>query len=246
MKTSILKKVIITFFAIGFALISCDNGNNGNNDNDQNKIIIQNIPANVYNTYVPNEGFIFIFPAGASVIQNNMVAAADLENEDIVFEGTDTLTVTIPLYIVNTSIPWTENGNFDVYLKLNETGPLNIYKSNSPVNFTAIIVAISFNDMAAFNDMTGSSIIDGCSYSQKKTAGTGTHYLLSMPYEDALSILNNRYGTNETTKSMMVYQGSSLSSGSDWVIFEDRENEVRLVQSVSGTQSGVWWSKNNT
>jgi hypothetical protein len=78
--------------------------------------------------------------------------------------------------------------------------------------------------------------------------GVHTHYALdpgTNDYETAIEYLTTTFGRppNELT-GVMNHVGTSLTSGSNWLILEDWPQEVRIVQRVDGGDpSGVSWHK---
>jgi len=91
---------------------------------------------------------------------------------------------------------------------------------------------------------TGTTIA-GCAYSQKaSTDAFGTHYLLSISFDNALSILISTYGQPE--EGEWAWQSDSiLTTGADWVILEyTRYNDFRLTKSVSGETTTKGWKVN--
>jgi hypothetical protein len=86
---------------------------------------------------------------------------------------------------------------------------------------------------------------DGLSYGATAKTDGSKHYLLTVPYNEALAALNKKYGTMEETSSINMKYGSDLSFASgDWVILEIENNQsgVRLVQQVNRKKTGVSWS----
>ncbi|GHV45593.1 hypothetical protein AGMMS49546_31760 [Spirochaetia bacterium] len=99
-------------------------------------------------------------------------------------------------------------------------------------------------NIATTTEDTGSAV-NGCAYSAKANDDAGrTYYKLSISYDVALSTLNTKFGTSKTTNSgQNIHQGTTVSTGTDWVIFESGSDQVRLVQDISGTKSGVQWNR---
>jgi len=90
---------------------------------------------------------------------------------------------------------------------------------------------------------TGTTIA-GCAYSIKAASqGLGTHYLLSISFDEALDILTSVYGQPENNWNQ---QSSSIfTDGNDWVILEyTRFNDFRLTERVSGVTTTKGWRAN--
>jgi hypothetical protein len=110
--------------------------------------------------------------------------------------------------------------------------------------------AINFyaaNDWATATEVSGSTV-NGLTFTNSAAAsGGGTHYLLSATYDEALAALNARFETSYITGDKGLRSDSSLSSATNYVILEDISisdtHQLRLVQRVDGTISGVWWEK---
>jgi hypothetical protein len=110
-------------------------------------------------------------------------------------------------------------------------------------------VVWSKNDVRTELTDTGTDI-GGCGYSQKD-ADSGSdpwsckHYLLSISYDAALSILKGLWGPPRAGV-LMYYGGSTLSNQAfqnDGVLFEDDPWYYRLCRVVNGQSQVVAWPK---
>jgi hypothetical protein len=227
-KTFLIGALFLT--SIAFIIFnSCDTGIGGGTNDPQRKVIVESVPANI-NTLVDNDAYIYIFQVGSLT---NMVGAAHLLNTDIIVEGSGPYTFTIPLYIPNTSNIFTNSGTFDVYISLKNN--TYFYKESS-VSFASEYAKVDFSACVP--------LIHLCPYSNFEDTGTSTHYAItSINFNDALFLLNGHFGTSETVGDVNVNYGSTLSSGTDWVILELKNDltEVRLVQCVEGVRTGCVW-----
>jgi hypothetical protein len=91
------------------------------------------------------------------------------------------------------------------------------------------------------------STVGGVTYSTKvpKENNRGTHYLLfETTYDAALAAFTELFELPPwDVYNVNLQQGSSLSNGTDWVIFEDDTTSYRLVKDEGGIQTGVTWNK---
>ncbi len=90
---------------------------------------------------------------------------------------------------------------------------------------------------------TGTAIA-GCAYSTKAaTEAFGTHYLLSISFDDALAILTAAYGQPDDMFSLQAH--STLTNGADWVILEfTRYKDMRLIKNESNETTTKGWFLN--
>ena len=88
---------------------------------------------------------------------------------------------------------------------------------------------------------TGTAIA-GCSYSQKAASDSGgTHYLLSILFDEALEILISVHGQPKINYNIQSH--SALMTGQDWVILEASPyGDIRLHKSVSGKTTTKGWN----
>jgi hypothetical protein len=103
---------------------------------------------------------------------------------------------------------------------------------------------------------TGTTV-NGCAYSEKEIhndsdGNKSTHYLLSIPYSEALQHVTATLGSPDGDQGSLFWD-SALSAGDTWVILEYNEyvfseggasktNQMRLV-AKSGTISGKRWNR---
>jgi uncharacterized repeat protein (TIGR02543 family) len=88
--------------------------------------------------------------------------------------------------------------------------------------------------------------IGGCAYSETATSQLGgTHYLLSITYDAALSILTDRLGSPSSGWSLNSNSSLSNDWNIDWVILEDdvAYGSYRLIKCVSGAMTVSGWQK---
>jgi len=85
--------------------------------------------------------------------------------------------------------------------------------------------------------------VAGCEYTEKApTTSLGVHYLLSITFDVALSILTEEYGQPQDGWSMQ--SSSTLSDGNgniDFVILEFHESDMRLTKRESGVKTTKGW-----
>ena len=91
----------------------------------------------------------------------------------------------------------------------------------------------------------------GCAFSESANTSprNGTHFLLSIPYADALEKITQHLGTNNGTAVNPNLTSSLISNKTNWVIIEEEVinaslYHVRLIQDVNGVTSGVYWNYN--
>jgi hypothetical protein len=220
-----------TLFLISITFIifnSCDTGTGGTND-PQKKVIVENVPAGIY-AVADNDAYMYIFQVGSLT---NMAGAAHLLNTDIIVEGSGPYTFTIPLYVPDTSNVFTSSGTFDVYISLKDN---TYFHKQSAVSFASEYATVDFSACVP--------LIHLCPYSNAEDTGTSTHYAItSISFNDALFLLNGHFGTSETARDVDVSYGSTLSSGTDWFIFDLTNDlaEVKLVQCVGDVRTGCAW-----
>ena len=68
-----------------------------------------------------------------------------------------------------------------------------------------------------------------------------TSYLLKHSYQEALGILNQKFG--QSYSAAMLQIDTPLTRASDWVILQDTSNDYRLISKSNG-KVGVAWGKN--
>jgi hypothetical protein len=91
----------------------------------------------------------------------------------------------------------------------------------------------------------------GCVFSNSANTSprNGTHFLLSIPYADALEKMTAQLGTNDGIAVNPNLTSSLISDKINWVIIEEEVINtslfhVRLIQDVNGGTSGVFWNYN--
>lgn len=120
-----------------------------------------------------------------------------------------------------------------------------------------VTLDFSYLDPAAWNlEATTDIIVGTVPYDLGTTGQTDTaphaegehiHYALDTGvnnYDAAVAALTIKFGRppNETS-GVINHVGTTLTAGTDWVILEDWPKEVRIIQSIGGTPSGVSWHK---
>jgi hypothetical protein len=137
--------ILVMVLVFGMTVVGCDDGST-NGGSAQKTLIVQNIPANVF-AYGQYGGLLGVFSTGTTSQQamsmTNLVAGADLNNNDIIVAGNGPYTMTVPLYNINNDNRWTGSGTFDVYVVLNGGGG-HYYKASS-VNITSGTTTVSFS-----------------------------------------------------------------------------------------------------
>jgi hypothetical protein len=91
----------------------------------------------------------------------------------------------------------------------------------------------------------------GCAFSEAANTSprNGHHFLLSIPYAEALETITQVIGTNNGTAENLNLTSSLVLNKTNWVIIEEEVisvslYHVRLIQDVNGTKSGVYWDYN--
>jgi uncharacterized repeat protein (TIGR02543 family) len=105
---------------------SVSGGGNIEGNNAARTLIIQNMPESIYYNAYYYGGGVHICRAGTTLQQfwsmSNIIASANLRGNDITVtvtgnvDGRRNYTLHIPLYTVNSSIPWAGSGTFDIYV----------------------------------------------------------------------------------------------------------------------------------
>ena len=93
--------------------------------------------------------------------------------------------------------------------------------------------------------------IYGCAYNESTNTSSrnGVHFLLSIPYADALQKITQTIGINNGTAVSLNLTSSLTLNKTNWVIIEEEVinaslYHVRLIQDVNGERSGVYWNYN--
>jgi hypothetical protein len=91
----------------------------------------------------------------------------------------------------------------------------------------------------------------GCAFSEAANTSprNGHHFLLSIPYAEALETITQVIGTNDGTAENLNLTSSLVLNKTNWVIIEEEVisvslYHVRLIQDVNGIKSGVYWDYN--
>jgi hypothetical protein len=93
----------------------------------------------------------------------------------------------------------------------------------------------------------------GCAFSDSANTSprNGTHFLLSIPYADALERITQHLGAKDGTAANPNLTSSLITDKANWVIIEEEVinaslYHVMLIQDVNGERSGVYWNYNPT
>jgi len=134
----------------------------------------------------------------------------------------------------------------------------NLFPNTTIEQYVDMVIEISFSpvaynykiengEIASLNIKVTSdngTTVAGCTYSEKASTGSlGMHYLLSITFDEALSILTEEYGQPQDGWSMQ--NNSSLSDGNgniDFVILEFTGSDMRLTKQVSGVKTTKGWN----
>ena len=91
----------------------------------------------------------------------------------------------------------------------------------------------------------------GCAFSDSANTSprNGTHFLLSIPYADALEKITQHLGAKDGTAENPNLTSSLITDKANWVIIEEEVinaslYHVRLIQDVNGERSGAYWDYN--
>ena len=91
----------------------------------------------------------------------------------------------------------------------------------------------------------------GCAFSEAANTSprNSHHFLLSIPYAEALETITQVIGTNDGTADNPNLTSSLIANKTNWVIIEEEVinaslYHVRLIQDVNGVRSGVYWNYN--
>ena len=91
----------------------------------------------------------------------------------------------------------------------------------------------------------------GCAFSDSANTSprNGTHFLLSIPYADALEKITQHLGANDGTAVNPNLTSSLIANKTNWVIIEEEVINVNLfhvmlIRDVNGERSGVYWNYN--
>jgi hypothetical protein len=137
--------ILVMALVFGMTVVGC--GNDSSSEDSKKTLVLTDIPANVY-SYASSGGSIGVFKEGTTPQQaerwENIVAGADLYNDDVIVTGNGPYTVTVPLYNIDNYNRWTGSGTFDVYLELGYYST-RYYKASS-VKISSGKTTISFND----------------------------------------------------------------------------------------------------
>jgi hypothetical protein len=106
---------------------------------ERKTLFVQGIPFDVY-SLIDNDSFIFLYPSGE---ENEGIAGAHLQNDDIVLSGAGPFDLSIPLYKWGNPTRWSGSGTYDVIIRLRNNAFL--YKAVS-VDFSSADTTVNFSD----------------------------------------------------------------------------------------------------
>jgi hypothetical protein len=137
---------------------------------------------------------------------------------------------------------WTESEYMDLmdYLQAHESE----LSSSSSQFFTEL----KGTDATTEDNPSGpGGTICGTAYTARSESVDGEpnhlHYRIS-DYDTAKGELSTTFGYTPSLFTVEnVRYGSSLTAGSNWVVFEVVHGEYRLVKNLAGTTSGIRWNK---
>jgi hypothetical protein len=123
-------------------------------------------------------------------------------------------------------VEWTKNGSGGYSW---DTSAKKVYLQDANV-YTTYYYTITENSVWLSMLQDSDSAISGCAYSEKVETNYGTHYLLSITYDAAVSALTEALGAPIDSDSWSLYQGSALSWTEGAVVLEVNYDNVRLTK----------------
>jgi len=136
---------------IGFAMVACDNGGGGGGGGGGGVLVIREIPKPLYDDVNEYYSYLLIIPSETNLQQflpggggGVVVAEAELYSSDIRVSGTNSKTLTVPLYTYG-DVRWTESGSYKIFVVLAMDFGGYRYFGIGPVNFSSGTASVRFN-----------------------------------------------------------------------------------------------------